>query len=1355
MKHYYSHHRPMSLFFVLLAMLLVGAGNAWAQKALPYSYGFEDNNLAADGWTLASTASNTGISNSAKRTGTYSFRFYYNTNPPQYLISPQLTVPSNATNVKMSLYHRAQSASYTETFKVGYSTTDNNIASFTWEEEVSTTSTTFEQYTATFPKETKYVAIAYTANNQYYLFVDDIELTCDISGPALTVNDGDKKIDSGYAYNFGLVTPGTTKVFTLSNPGTATANISVSHTGSFGTTLSANTIDAGQSATLTVTMPEATGSDVITITSTDEAISDFTINVSGTVRDANKVYLDFADGQLPEGWHWEAIGSYASNYPCSVNTGYISWAQYGGSGYAWAFTSPELTFAQGETLLFETSRRGNTAYYSPSIVVEYSTDGNTWTAIGTPFTDDIYATWTSRSVTIPVEGVKYIRFNGWYINMRNIYGGQEPNVSKPKALTASNITVSSATLSWTSAATAFNIQYKAEGDADWTTLNGITENPYTLTGLTGTTTYQARVQADFGTEGMSDYTDAITFTTSVAPITTYPYTENFNSLTTGQIPAYWNNDEGTTTNAAYKWVYYATGHEGACVRFNSYNNSTDLTNMLKTRPFSFTPGQAMSLTFWYKNPAGGDFSVYASTDGGTTYPTALATALTGQTEWKEMQIDIPATVVGDNVVLVFQATSNYGSGDAYIYLDDVTVSEKSDYAMSISGDDVNDNTIAFGTVKNTTTTKTFTLKNEGGNELTGISVVISDDETFTVSDTDFDLAVGASKDITVGFVKAVDGNYTGTITVSQANITTPLTVNLTATYQTPTPATMDLTLDGTAVGETVAYGTVGKATTKTFTVANAGETTLNATITKSGTNADCYTLSANALEVAGGASQTFTLTFDATDYDVEKTATITLTAGTLTKTFNVTATRGNFWCIDFEDGQMPEGFDNNGFVVKTGTVGNYPQYNLDTYWAVGNGGAAEKTLITPLLTAQEGDKFNFDAFFYYGDEVMKVDYSTDLNTWNNLYTYDKTSYANGSIHNIEIQSPITGDFYLRFTATYFNGIDNLMGFKLATAREHEATIVSADIPATGHQYVDYSATVTVKEKAGKDEEVVAELWIGEEQVAVTNATLTANADTEITLTFTPDKAMSDNAYIKVYNADLDLITATQTVTINAALVLDETAATPELSQTTYPAVLVKYNAYDGWNTICMPFALTSDIITSIFGEGWKAYEFSNYTNGALDFTTTTTFFAGYPYIIYVEHAAVNPNGVVLQNVNISRATAQYDYKSGAYFRGTYAPITDGSWVKNEEADIIYGVTSDARISKAGAATTIDGYRAYFDLPASATTPSLSINGEPTGITTISADGSHSDNTWYDLSGRRVQQPGKGIYIVNGKKIVIK
>ena len=170
-------------------------------------------------------------------------------------------------------------------------------------------------------------------------------------------------------------------------------------------------------------------------------------------------------------------------------------------------------------------------------------------------------------------------------------------------------------------------------------------------------------------------------------ITSFPWTEDFNNLTVANsIPSCWDNSDGTTTGDSYKWSYNTstsgngatngTSHDGSkCVRFNSYTNSSGKTNMLKTPVMNFPAGSVMQLSFWYKNPTGDDFSVYISTDGGATYTTSLATGLTAQSSWTQKVITLNSYVGTQNVVIVFKGTSNYGSGDAYIYLDDVSITE--------------------------------------------------------------------------------------------------------------------------------------------------------------------------------------------------------------------------------------------------------------------------------------------------------------------------------------------------------------------------------------------------------------------------------------------------------------------------------------------------------------------------------------------------------------------------------------------------------------------------------------------------------------------------------------------------------
>ena len=77
----------------------------------------------------------------------------------------------------------------------------------------------------------------------------------------------------------------------------------------------------------------------------------------------------------------------------------------------------------------------------------------------------------------------------------------------------------------------------------------------------------------------------------------------------------------------------------------------------------------------------------------------------------------------------------------------------------------------------------------------------------------------------------------------------------------------------------------------------------------------------------------------------------------------------------------------------------------------------------------------------------------------------------------------------------------------------------------------------------------------------------------------------------------------------------------------------------------------------------------------------------------------------------------------------------------------------------GAAFTNGAHKAYLKLDKSIFSPSMAMsafpfNGSATGIDQI-ATGADTTKTVYDLSGRRVNKAIKGIYIVNGKKVLVK
>ena len=71
------------------------------------------------------------------------------------------------------------------------------------------------------------------------------------------------------------------------------------------------------------------------------------------------------------------------------------------------------------------------------------------------------------------------------------------------------------------------------------------------------------------------------------------------------------------------------------------------------------------------------------------------------------------------------------------------------------------------------------------------------------------------------------------------------------------------------------------------------------------------------------------------------------------------------------------------------------------------------------------------------------------------------------------------------------------------------------------------------------------------------------------------------------------------------------------------------------------------------------------------------------------------------------------------------------------------------------AVKMNPYRAYMEMEGSASSRDfdLMLDGVPTGIQNIKVG--TDNNVYYDLSGRRVLYPKKGMYIMNGKKVIIK
>ena len=171
--------------------------------------------------------------------------------------------------------------------------------------------------------------------------------------------------------------------------------------------------------------------------------------------------------------------------------------------------------------------------------------------------------------------------------------------------------------------------------------------------------------------------------------------------------------------------------------------------------------------------------------------------------------------------------------------------------------------------------------------------------------------------------------------------------------------------------------------------------------------------------------------------------------------------------------------------------------------------------------------------------------------------------------------------------------------------------------------------------------------------------------------------------------------------------------------------------------------------------GVKLYSVKNVTNTEVELTGELNVIAAeMPYFIY----NAGDTEVEVSIIVSSEDADNVDYDSD-HFKGT---LVDKTFTDEDmqEADhyVLSGGSSFVWVKNAG---TLAAGKCWIEIvPASpAHARSLRIVPEgglpPTGINTVKTAADTKDATVYDLQGRRVNKPTKGLFIVNGKKVVIK
>ncbi len=195
-----------------------------------------------------------------------------------------------------------------------------------------------------------------------------------------------------------------------------------------------------------------------------------------------------------------------------------------------------------------------------------------------------------------------------------------------------------------------------------------------------------------------------------------------------------------------------------------------------------------------------------------------------------------------------------------------------------------------------------------------------------------------------------------------------------------------------------------------------------------------------------------------------------------------------------------------------------------------------------------------------------------------------------------------------------------------------------------------------------------------------------------------------------------------------------------------------------WNTLCLPFSLSADQIKATFGGGTIITEFDdvNEEGTVMTFKKATSIEAGKPYLFKPADTVKNPVfvGVAITSADAKKVTAP---TNGNYaFVGKY----DKYNMKTDKSEVF--ITTSGKLSYPAAGTnTIKGMRAFIQLPTTANAKAFNLNigGEATSIDTIDGGLLNGNATIYNLNGQKMSSDisglAKGLYIVNGKKMIVK
>ena len=209
-----------------------------------------------------------------------------------------------------------------------------------------------------------------------------------------------------------------------------------------------------------------------------------------------------------------------------------------------------------------------------------------------------------------------------------------------------------------------------------------------------------------------------------------------------------------------------------------------------------------------------------------------------------------------------------------------------------------------------------------------------------------------------------------------------------------------------------------------------------------------------------------------------------------------------------------------------------------------------------------------------------------------------------------------------------------------------------------------------------------------------------------------------------------------------------------------------------WNSLFVPFEVSVDDLTDKYDVAYinDIHSYDRDRNGTIDememeviYLTNGTLNANHPYLIRAKNEADKELTIIVNDAILYSSDNRTDISCSSVYTdfeviGTYEKMTA------QELDGCYAINTSGAWSPIASGASLNPFRLYMTITSRNGSPvkvsqsamsriNIRVQGEDTetGIGEIVKEDAKAEI--YDMTGRRLQNAHKGIYIINGKKVI--